>query len=202
MSPAPPISSFLPNTLTLAFRKHDGSYIMTDENVLSNGPAAAAIARAFALRSPDPPCSQQDPLETFHNLCASQLNVSDFYLNNIFIQHIHMYIHKYILFSAFSCRTGPSDIFLSQASIWQHQFHPVWSIERTPLPFERKRSSTRGQRKRTRPERRQDCRNESRARAGDSKERWRVRKKQSQVGARLGQELSTGMESSSNQGRR
>lgn len=77
-----PFSSLFPNILKLAFRKHDGSYIMTNENVLSNGPAAAAIARAIAMRRPDLPQPQQDPLETFHNLCASQLDVSHFYAVN------------------------------------------------------------------------------------------------------------------------
>lgn len=48
---------------------------MTNENILSNGPAAAAIA----LPRPDLPQPQQDPLETFHNLCASQLDVRNFY---------------------------------------------------------------------------------------------------------------------------
>lgn len=71
----PPTTPPSSNVANLRFRKYDGSYVTSDEPLLSNRAAASAIARALALKKPPPDVAQRDPADLYDELCASQLDV-------------------------------------------------------------------------------------------------------------------------------
>ena len=85
-TPTTPPSS---NVANLRFRKYDGSYVTSDEALLSNGAAASAIARALALMKPPPDVAQRDPIDLYDDFCASQLEVR--------ISLLTLYTYTYVL---------------------------------------------------------------------------------------------------------